>query len=1192
MRLMRNLYKPTVLHCSVVSVLAFVAGLGTTQAQANSRNCTLVDGVLPSGCAHDNAGLVVSRPSPTSAGHSSAGDLGDIGFSISIDAGVTQPRQHVAGEQAVTDRLARVDRALSEMGLRVTVDGLGAKPVLNVSTADLRRSFRAGETVSFRSSSNYPAWITRAEIVVVDPRAPVRPVAVVPTGPNATANWIMPADAPDEMVYILRVYDAQGRRDETVPLPLIRSVRDLPSADLTGTVTAAGEGEDRTARRRIPVRGGAITVSGTDMPAGGTLSLMGEPIVPDIRRHFVIQRILPPGTHDVTINAGDQSQAQSVTIPHRDIFATGIAEITLGRDRVSGENWRYGRVAGFVDGVYANGMRLTASVDTRDTELRDMFRHITRRHPDQVLRQIEDRDVWVTTGDDSKTENLAPTSGRLYLRLERDNSHVMWGDFRPESDLSRVVRTDRTLYGATGRFETNETMPNGEARATVTGYAAQIDRLTQRDVFRGTGGGSYFLSRRDIESGTETLIVEVRDPVSGRIISTRRLVEGRDYRIDYVQGVVILNDPLNPTAGGAGLATDRPLGDFDVNLVAQYDYVPAAGAALTNTYGGRAEAWITPNLRFGVSGSRENAGMADNILVGADILLQRHESSYLSLDVARSEGPGLNTRPSLTGGLDLDPEDVAAGMRGQSALGVRAEGRLDLADVGGEGHVSGWYEHRQAGFWSPDYNATETQRSYGIDGAVGLGQATLTFGAEEARRGTDRRTQKARVGVDTHLSEDLALEVELAHRTERNHAAGAPSGENGARTDVAARLTWDAFEDARVWVFGQTTVQRSGDLARDNRIGAGGEVDLTDALTLSGEASTGNLGFAGRADLAYRPNTTSSYRLGLREDRTRTNDPSSAARRSISFGADRKINDAWAVTTETVMGGIRDRHSLTSTYGVTYTPDQVRSYSMGLLSGQTREADGTNVKRDGVSFGLTHNNGEAVDYRLRAEYRRDRSDNPARFTRRHSWLVSGDLSYKTSEDWRLIAGLDLVLSNGDGVSMRDGRYIEGRMGYAYRPVENDRLNALLSYTFLDDQPGADQINIDGNINGPRQRSHILNAAMNYDLDERWTLGLKYGLRHREQTDRITGETTRSIAHLGIARMDYRIVQKWDVMGEVRAFHVPLADTTEYGALFGVYRELNPNARIGVGYSWGGISDDMRRIERAREGVFLNVIGKF
>lgn len=1189
---MRKVKKTVLLGGSAVSVLALVATLNATRSYADARNCALVDGVLPTVCVNDNAGLVVSRPSPVSAGHSSAGDLGESGFSISIDAGVTQPRRTVAGEPAVADRLARTDRALSDMGLRVTVDGLGAEPILNVATADLRRSYQPGETVSFRSSSNYPAWIARAEIVVVDPSQPQRPIAVVPTGPNATANWTMPADAPEEMAYVLRVYDAEGRRDETVPLSLVRSGSELERSDLTSPVAAAGEGEDRTATRRIPVRGGAITVSGTDMPANGQLSLMGEPIVPGVRRNFVIQRILPPGTHNVTISSGQENQTQTVTIPQRDFFATGIAEVTLGRDTVSGEDWRYGRVAGFVDGYFANGVRLTGSVDTRDSELKDMFRHLTRRHPDQVLRGIEDRDVWVTTGDDSKTENLAPTSGRLFLRLERDNNHLMWGDFRPESDLNRVVRTDRTLYGASGRYETPEVMQNGEARATVTGYAAQIDRLTQRDVFRGTGGSSYFMSRRDIEAGTETLIVEVRDPVSGRIISNRRLVEGRDYRIDYLQGVVILNDPLSPTASGAGLATDRPLGEYDVNLVAQYDYVPAAGAALSDTYGGRAEAWVTPQLRLGVSGSRESTGLADNTLVGADLLWQRHEGTYLSFDAARSEGPGLNTRPSLTGGLDLDPEQVAAGMRGQRALGIRAEGRLDLADVGREGYVTGWYEDREEGFWSPDYSATESQLSYGIEGEIRLGLGNLTFGAEESRSGSDRRTQKGRVGVETQVANDLALAVEIAHRSERNLAFSAPEGENGTRTDIAARLTWDAADDTSLWVFGQATLDKSGDLEHDNRIGAGGEIQLTDALALSGEASTGDLGFAGRADLTYRPNATSSYRLGLREDRTRVNDLASMARRGLSFGADRKINDAWSVGMETVIRGVTNRRSISNTYGVSYTPSEARSYSFGILSGQTRESDGTNVTREGLSVGTTYSDGETVDYRLRAEYRRDDSDNPARLDGRNSWLLSGDLTYKMSEDWRLIAGLDLVISENDGGSFRDGHYVEGRIGYAYRPVDNDRLNLLFSYTFLDDQPGADQVNIDGNIEGPRQRSHILNAAMNYDLDERWTLGLKYGLRYREETDRTTGDSFDSLAHLGIARVDYRIVQKWDVMGEVRAFHAPRADTTELGALAAVYRELNPNARIGVGYSWGGVSDDMRSIEPAKEGLFLNVVGKF
>lgn len=63
------------------------------------------------------------------------------------------------------------------------------------------------------------------------------------------------------------------------------------------------------------------------------------------------------------------------------------------------------------------------------------------------------------------------------------------------------------------------------------------------------------------------------------------------------------------------------------------------------------------------------------------------------------------------------------------------------------------------------------------------------------------------------------------------------------------------------------------------------------------------------------------------------------------------------------------------------------------------------------------------------------------------------------------------------------------------------MTALFSYTWLHDLPGADQVNIDGDTNGPRQRSHILNAAINWQASPTWTLGAKYGLRVREAAAR-------------------------------------------------------------------------------------------
>ena len=52
-----------------------------------------------------------------------------------------------------------------------------------------------------------------------------------------------------------------------------------------------------------------------------------EPVIVDLRRNFVFQRILPPGDHGVVIGVEGQSQTRDVTIPKRDVFATGIVDV-------------------------------------------------------------------------------------------------------------------------------------------------------------------------------------------------------------------------------------------------------------------------------------------------------------------------------------------------------------------------------------------------------------------------------------------------------------------------------------------------------------------------------------------------------------------------------------------------------------------------------------------------------------------------------------------------------------------------------------------------------------------------------------------------------------------------------------------------------------------------------------------------
>ncbi|MCB0969601.1 MAG: hypothetical protein KDB37_22410, partial [Ilumatobacter sp.] len=212
--------------------------------------------------------------------------------------------------------------------------------------------------------------------------------------------------------------------------------------------------------------------------------------------------------------------------------------------------------------------------------------------PTSVLDRIDPDDLYPTYGDDSTIVDDAPTSGRLYLKAEKGDSHVMWGDFRNRIDGTRYMNNARNLYGGQLVYRSPETTEQGERRAEVTAYAAQPDSLPQRDELRGTGGSAYFLKRQDILPGTETLRVEIVDPTSGRVISSRQLVAGEDYRIDYIQGTVILTDPLSSSSSGGSVVSGGAGGSYDVNLVAQYEYEPTLKDIDGTAVGGRVETWL------------------------------------------------------------------------------------------------------------------------------------------------------------------------------------------------------------------------------------------------------------------------------------------------------------------------------------------------------------------------------------------------------------------------------------------------------------------------------------------------------------------------------------------------------------------------------------------------------------------------
>ncbi len=1181
------------------SVIAISAVLLAGEARAETL-CAEVLAPQPEGCERSNSDVVVTMPvgkNTEMVKEVMGSDFEAQGFSISID------QTPVAGAMPPPDPRRPADIVADRADVDIRFDGLTPRRLLNVSTDDLRATYRAGEAVRFRASTNYPAYIARAEVRVIDTTGrTLRTVETLPVAPNGTVNWTMPEDGPDEMVYVVRVYDAQGRYDETWPLELNRSEGHFDTHETTGApLTAAGEGEDRTRQRAIPIAGGMVTVSGR-ADAGQPVRVMGETVPVTPSGEFLVSRIVPAGDRAVDVEFNRYGQPQQITrrleIPASDWHYVAIADLTFGHrikdteseaDPDYERNYAEGRLAYYASGITRNGWSVTSSLDTGEGDLEDIFRRLDEKDPRSVIERLDPEDLYPTYGDDSTSYDDTPTSGRVYLRLEKDDTRLTWGDFKADVSGGELLSNTRSLYGAELRSATSARTEDGEARMQGVLYGAQPDTLPQRDILRGTGGSVYFLTRQDLNGGSETVRVQVVDPDTGRVISTEILQAGVDYEIDYMQGVITLTQPLGSSSSDGGLVGSGT-GAYDVNLVVQYEYTPTVEDVDGFSYGGRIEAWATNDLRLGFTAMNETTGVADQRMAAVDVYHKFGKSSFLEVEVAGTDGPGFSRSLSSDGGLTIT-EDGVAGL--EDAMAYRFDSHVDFADLGLStgGYAELYYERKEAGFSTLNEDITEDQTLIGLRSEIEVSDR-LSFGVrieDFDRDGGDSKAE-GELGVAYDLTDAWTIEAALGYLDQTT--IGDPT-ETGDRTDLAARLSYAFSDDTKVWVLGQATVDRSGGLDRDDRLGFGAATRLGEKVKVSGEASDGTAGFAANARLAYSPTADNELYLGYTLDPTRTNGGYELVgedRGKVVMGGRFRHSQTFSSFAETSMDFFGERHAMTDAYGITYTPNARWSFSGAMESGTVRDKINGDIERDAYSFGVAYTAEDRLRARGRLEYRTESGDGVSQDA--DTWAFAGGFEYHVSESARWLGNVDALISDNDDDSFRDGEYVEASLGYGFRPIDNERLNVLFKYTYLYDLPGADQVTANGDTEGDAQKSHVLSIDADYDLNQHFTLGGKYGYRRSEVAPRGTEDFSDSTAHLGIMRLDWHVVHNWDAMAEGRVMFTEDSETYDTGALLGVYRHVGNNAKVGVGYEWGQVSEDMTDLDYESSGVFLNLIAKF
>jgi hypothetical protein len=173
----------------------------------------------------------------------------------------------------------------------------------------------------------------------------------------------------------------------------------------------------------------------------------------------------------------------------------------------------------------------------------------------------------------------------------------------------------------------------------------------------------------------------------------------------------------------------------------------------------------------------------------------------------------------------------------------------------------------------------------------------------------------------------------------------------------------------------------------------------------------------------------------------------------------------------------------------------------------------------------------------------------------------------------------------------DGGYTEFVVGYAYRPVRNDRWNALAKYTFFHNVPTTDQVGAQSTAAEFIQKSQIASFDLTYDINADWSIGGKYAYRQGQVSlDRVNPTFFDNAAHLGILRADWRFRRGWESLAELRMLDLPDVRQRRGGALVAVYRYFGEHLKLGAGYNFTDFSDDLTDLSYRHQGVFINLIG--
>jgi hypothetical protein len=1085
----------------------------------------------------------------------------------------------------------------------------------------------------FHSYNNYASFIQKLEVTLyrgtdtdlVTPLARIE----LPADYVGDAEWSgeLPAQIKlrtgDELIYVARAYGAGVAFDETrlqriqlvTPADFDRGLQ-ITRENVQKTLGQALDGDSAQdlqlsnsiygqsmlRLQNIPIHGSRVRLYGRNLEPNSRVRINGQDFPVDLEQKFAAEFLEPVGEHryDVSVESRDAPSAQrqlDVDVTGRYLFLVAIADVTVSRNSASGnlqplaaddrDNDSFlseGRLAFYLKGKLRGKYLVTAQADTQDRELKYLFRDFTQADAQDVFRRLDPDLYYPVYGDDSTTYRDVDTQGRLYLRVDWDQSQAVWGNYATGITGTEYGQYVRSLYGGALNWRSMEATPLGEARSQLKVFGSEAQSAPGHSEFLGTGGSLYYLRHTDVLPGSEQVVLEVRDRTTGRTETRATLQEGVDYEIDNLQGRLILTRPLAQLTreNVRSITRDMPLDGYDQLLLVDYEYVPLGFSSDDVTYGARGRQWIGDHVAIGGTWIDENRSGENYSLKGADLTLQAGRGTYLKMEQTRTDATAAPVFYSDNGGLSFIRRNPYEGRRSGTASAV--EVRANLRELGWttqDWSLGAWWRDVDAGFSVARQDTGLPIQEYGAEFLGYLTDDFSLYGRHTRTEQGDLALEQSQLTAEWRLGNDGQLTGELRRVREEQQlqSVDALLAAIGYRQRFGA--SWEVYGTGQV-----TLDDDGGAYEKNDLLTLGARYLFGDRSSVGAEVSGGSRGHGAKVDGEYRmaPDHSLYGSYSYSTDRTGT-DPlfDTGLQSGWTLGQRWRLSNQVNVYNESqyLKDRRQDSAGIVHTFGMDFYPAQGWNLGFTIMDG---ELDSTVGRVDRRAYSVSGGRTDAVaQWNSKLEYRRDSGAE-----QREQWVTTNRLLYKLNEDWRFALRANYADTEDRIDRLADAKLVETNMGFAWRPHDNTRWAGFGKFTYLYDVASLGQEG--GNLYD--QRSQILSLEGIRQLGARWEVAGKLASRWGDyRTGRGEGAWLDSRADFAALQLRYRLFAQWEGLAEHRWLKVREGGVRK-GWLVGVDRRVGENFKVGVGYNFTEFSDDMTELKYDQKGFFLNMAGYY